>query len=587
MLHQSIKRAIALLMLAAWLALTGCRTAPPANTNTAPDREKVAGVRGGSLTVRLTQPPKTFDYLMATDEAALTIGYFLLGGRLVDFDHDNQKYVGGLAESWKNEADGKTVSLLLRDGLKFSDGHPITSEDVAFTFAALYDPKTGSPIFHDAMMIEGKPIEVSVVDSRNLKLTFPVVVSAPESYLYNLAVLPKHVLEPDMKQGKLAEAWGPSSDPARIITSGPFTVESVVPGERVTLKRNAFYWKKDQSGTSLPYLDNLILEIIPDPNNTFTRLGQGGLDIADRIRPSDYAALKQNPGAIRPFDQGPGLNTDHLWFNQNAGTKDGKPIVATAKLSWFTDVRFRRAVSAAIDREAIATATLQGLATPLSGIVSPGNRAWAAIDLPKPEYSLDKARTQLKEAGFVEKPGADGSELFDAKGNRVEFTLIVPAENEPRKLMAAAIQNDLKKLGIKMQVAPVEGANVTERWTQTFDYDAILFGVSLTDTEPTSYSGFLRSDSSSHLWYPKEPKPVTPWEARIDELVATISRESDPAKRLAAFHEAQVIMAEQLPVIPIVARHLISAASPRVGNYRPSNILPLSLWNADELFVKK
>jgi peptide/nickel transport system substrate-binding protein len=587
MLQQALRRALLLLSIAAIFSLAGCRPAPKPTAAEFTGKEKVPGVRGGSLSVRITSPPKTFDYIMAADEASLTIGYFLLGGRLVDFDHDNQKYVPGLAESWKTDPDGKTVDVVLRDGIKFSDGHPITAEDVVFTLNALYDPKTGSPIFRDAMMLEGKPIAAAAADPRNLKLTFPVVVSAPESYLYNLAVLPKHVLEPDQQQGKLSAAWSVNSDPARIVTSGPFTVDSVVPGERITLKRNPNYWKKDQNGTQLPYLDTLVLEVVGDANNTFTRLGQGSIDIADRIRPSDYAALKKTPGVSKGFDQGPGLNTDHLWFNQNAGTKDGKPIVAPMKMAWFTDVRFRRAVAAAIDREGIATATLQGLATPLSGLVSPGNRAWAAPDLPKIEYSLDKARGALTEAGFVVRPGAEGPELFDAKGNRVEFTLIVPATNEERKLTAAAIQSDLAKLGIKMQIAPVESANLTERWTQTYDYDAILLGVSLTDTEPTSYSTFLRSDSLQHQWYPKEPKPVTPWETRIDELVAIISRETDPAKRQAAFHEVQTIMAEQLPVIPIVARHIISAANPRVGNYRPSNILPLSLWNADELFVKK
>jgi peptide/nickel transport system substrate-binding protein len=353
------------------------------------------------------------------------------------------------------------------------------------------------------------------------------------------------------------------------------------------LKRNPNFWKKDAAGVQLPYLDTLVLEVIPDANNTFTQLGQGTIDLADRIRPSDFAGLKKAAGTVKPFDQGPGLNTDHLLFNQNAGSKDGKPVVAPTKLAWFTDVRFRRAISAAIDRETIATATLQGLATPLAGIVSPGNRAWWAGDLPKLEYNLDQSRALLKDAGFTERTGSDGPELLDAKGNRVEFTLIVAATNEERKLTAAAIQSDLAKLGIKMQVAPLDGPSITERWKQTYDYDAILLGVSLTDTSPTSYAGFLRSDSSDHQWYPNEPKPATPWEARLNELVAAVSNEPDLAKRQAAFHEVQTIMAEQLPVIPIVARHITSAANPRIGNYRPSNILPLSLWNADELFVKK
>lgn len=587
MLQQANRRAFLLFALIAIFVLVGCRSTPKPAATDFTGKEKIPGVRGGSLTVRLTAPPKTLNYLMVPDEASLTIAYYLLCARLVDFDHDAQKYVGGLAETWTTEPDGRTVSVVLRDGINFSDGHPIAAEDVAFTLAALYDPTTKSPSFRDAMMIEGKPIAVTVTDARNLKLVFPAPVASSDPYLYNLAVLPKHVLEADLQQGKAGEAWGVTSDPARFITSGAFTVDNVVPGQRFTLKRNPNYWKKDASGTQLPYLDTLVLEVVPDANNTFAQLEQETIHVADRIRPSDFAGLKKAAGKVKPFDQGPGLNTDHLLFNQNLGTKDGKSVVAPPKLAWFTDVRFRRAISAAIDRETIATATLQGLATPLNGVVSPGNRAWWASDLPKLEYNLDKSRALLKEAGFTERTGSDGPELVDGKGNRVEFTLIVASTNEERKLTAAAIQSDLAKLGIKMQVAPLDGPSITERWKQTFDYDAILLGVSLTDTAPTSYAGFLRSDSGDHQWYPSQPKPATPWEARLNELVAAISSELDPAKRQAAFREVQTIMAEQLPVIPIVARHITSAANPRIGNYRPSNILPLSLWNADELFVKK
>ncbi|HEY7543301.1 MAG TPA: ABC transporter substrate-binding protein, partial [Blastocatellia bacterium] len=329
----------------------------------------------------------------------------------------------------------------------------------------------------------------------------------------------------------------------------------------------------------------LTLEIIADLNNAVMRLGQNTIDIVDRLRPTDYAALRSSQMA-RSYDLGPGLSTDHLWFNLNGGERNGQPIVSPMKHAWFNDARFRRAVSFAIDRASIASSTLQGLATPLYQFMTPANLNWIAADLPRTEYNLDRARAMLEEAGFTLRGSTDAPELYDAKGNRVEWTMIVPTENEPRKLMAAFIQQDLAKLGMTVHVAPIEFQSLTERWSKSFDYDAILLGLSLTDTEPSSYTNFLRSDAAGHQWYPKEPRPATDWEARIDELVAAQAKERDVERRRTLIREIQIIMAEQLPIIPVVSRHILVAANARVGNYRPSKILPFSLWNAEELFVK-
>jgi peptide/nickel transport system substrate-binding protein len=587
MKNKSLPTSTLLTFLILAMAFAACKRQPNNNQATQTiSRERVAGKPGGALVARLTSPPKTFNFLLAADEPSLTVSLFLLSSRLVELDHDTQRYVGGLAETWKRGEDGKTIDMTLREDLKFSDGQPLTTQDVAFTFRALYDARTGSPLFRDALTISGKEIFVTVVDTRNLRFVFPETVASPESYLYNVTVLPRHILEEDFRQGKLKEAWSVTSDTGRIVTTGAFTVQSSTPGERVVLQRNPHYWKRDKDGEQLPYLETLTLEIVGDANNTFARLGQSAIDIADRIRTTDYANLRTAQGSVHGFDLGPGLSTDHLWFNLNEGERNGQPIVNAVKSAWFHEAGFRRAIAHAIDRQTLATSTLQGLATPLYGLVSPANRVWAASDLPRPEYNLEKAKALLQEAGFVLRGTPEAPELYDGKGNRVEWTLITPVENEPRKLMAAVIQEDLAKLGMKVQVAPIEFQALTDRWSKSFDYDAVLLGVSLTDLEPSSYNNFLLSNSASHQWYPKQTKPATEWEARLDELVAAHSREIDQQRRLSFFHEIQKIMAEQMPVIPIVARHVISAANTRIGNYRPSNILPFSLWNAEELFIK-
>jgi peptide/nickel transport system substrate-binding protein len=553
-----------------------------------------AGIRrGGEIIYRVSSAPATFNYTQISDDISSIVSFYLIGGRLIEFDHKDQRYVPGLAESWQRLDDGKTVELTLRDGIKFSDGHPITAEDVIFTLRAIYDERTASPIFRDAMMIGKGQIEATIPDGtdgqsgRRLRMVFPDVVASPESYLSNLAVLPRHILEADFNRGALRDAYGLTSDPSRIVTSGPFAVESATPGERVTLRRNPHYWKKDEAGAPLPYLDRLVIEVIKDANNAFTRLRQGSLDVYDKLRPADYAELHSQPGVTQVQDSGPGLQIDHLWFNLNSAVLKGQPVVNPVKRAWFNDKKFRLAVSCAIDRQTIASITLQGLATPLNGFVSPGNRNWVDTELPPIAYNLERSRTILRDAGFITRGSQDRPELYDARGNRVGLTLIVPSSSQPLKDMAIVIQGDLAQLGIMMQVAQLDPGDLQRRISESYDYDACLLVATVTDPDPSTYVNFLRSDSPLCRWRQKQSRPATVWEARINDLLAEQAREMNPDRRRADFNEIQRLLAEQLPVIPIVARHAPVAANQRVGNYRPSAIFPFSLWNAEELFIRQ
>ena len=144
------------LALPALLALvwttSACRSRVPAG-------EGAGTRRGGEIIYRVSSAPTTFNYLQVGDESSFIVAFYLMGGRLIEFDHKTQRYVPGLAESLRRLDDGKTVELTLRDGIKFSDGHPITAEDVVFTLRAIYDERTASPVFRDAMMIGNRQIE--------------------------------------------------------------------------------------------------------------------------------------------------------------------------------------------------------------------------------------------------------------------------------------------------------------------------------------------------------------------------------------------------------------------------------------------
>ncbi|HYN83862.1 MAG TPA: ABC transporter substrate-binding protein [Pyrinomonadaceae bacterium] len=584
-------RRSALLLLCLPLVFLACAqpTAPTQqNSQPAQAGERTVGTRGGSLTYRLSSSPNTFNPVLASDEASFLIAFFLTSGRLLEFDHDAQRYAPGLAETYRLLDDGRTVELVLREGLKFSDGQPLTTEDVAFTLRTIYDEKVGSGVLRPSLLIGERPIEARVQDARRMQFVFPDRVVTPESFLANIPVVPRHALaaafDADPERKAFRDAFGATADPKSIVTSGAFAYESAATGERYVLRRNPHFWKKDTAGTQLPYLDTLAVEIVLDPNAAFTRLGEGGLDIVDRIRPSDYAALRQTQGRVRAVDLGPGLSTDYFFFNLNEGERAKSNAT---KLAWFKDARFRRAVAHAIDRQSIAEGVLQGLATPLYGFVSPANRQWVATDIPRPEFDVTRSRALLAEAGFQTRGTAEAPELFDPQGNRVEFTLLVPQENEPRVKMAAVVQEDLSKLGIGVQVVPIEFKEVQNRALKTFDYEAALLGSASTDFDPSSLSTILSSASAQHQWNPSQPRPATEWEARIDELLAAFAREPDEARRRAAFREVQQILAEQQPVVPLVSRHIASAANERIGNYRPSIVFPFSVWNAEELFVKK
>src|SRR6185369_10490145 len=166
--------------------LLSCRQPPASNTTTAKLEQRGIGTRGGKLVYRVSSPPKTFNYLLANDEPSILTAFFLLNARLVEFDHSTQTYVPGLAEAWTMGSDHRSVDVRLRDGLKFSDGQPLTSSDVAFTLEAVYDERNKAEVFRDALLVNGKPISIKVIDDRNLQFVLPETIAAPDNYLYNI-----------------------------------------------------------------------------------------------------------------------------------------------------------------------------------------------------------------------------------------------------------------------------------------------------------------------------------------------------------------------------------------------------------------
>jgi len=190
------------------------------------------------------------------------------------------------------------------------------------------------------------------------------------------------------------------------------------------------------------------------------------------------------------------------------------------KQKWFREVKFRQAVSAAADRDAIVRLVYQGRGAAIWGLVTPGNKRWGDTNLPHPARSLDRARALLKEAGFSWTTGPNGeSTLQDSGGKPVEFSILTSSTNADRAKMAALLQDDLKQLGMRVQVVPLEFRSLLDRVTQTKEYDACVMGIASYDADPNSDINVWFSSGGTHLWNLSQPHPATPWEAETDRLI--------------------------------------------------------------------
>jgi peptide/nickel transport system substrate-binding protein len=285
-------------------------------------------------------------------------------------------------------------------------------------------------------------------------------------------------------------------------------------------------------------------------------------------------------------DAGPGLEYNFLFFNLNDAGEKTSPEVQR-KQKWFREVKFRQAVSAAADREAIVRLVYQGRGAALWGLVAPGNRRWGNEKLPRPARSLDRARTLLKEAGFSWGNGPDGeSTLLDSAGKPVEFSILTSSTNADRAKMAALIQDDVKQLGMRVQVVPLESRSLLDRVTQSRDYDACIMGIASYDADPNSDISVWLSSGGLHLWNPSQAHPATPWEAEIDRLIEEQMSARTFEQRKKLYDRAQGILAENEPMIFLASPDILAGAKNSVGNFHPAVLEPYVLWNVEQLYIK-
>lgn len=528
------------------------------NPKVATDAPEI-GKYGGTLVDAQVSEPRTFNPVIVTDVSTGRVLGSIFEG-LVEANYITGEIEPALAESWTLSTDKRAWTFTLRQGVRWSDGRPLVMDDVLFSLQVVFTKGVQSTTV-DLLTFGGKPVRWRKVDDRRIQFTTAEPLGFFLRLIQDLVIIPKHKLQTALDKGGVAfnATWGVNTPVREIVGTGPFIMQSYAFGQRVTYARNPRYWKVDKAGNRLPYLARFVLQIVPNVDAEKLKFLAREIDLYS-ARPSEYAEFKrgEKAGNYTVYDGPETFSSQYLVFNQN-------PRGITApKLTWFQDVRFRRALNHAIDRPTIVRQVFAGRATPAWSPVSVSNALYYNPRLPQYPYDLARAQQLLAEAGY--RKSADGF-LRDAQGNVVDFILATSAQSPDGIAIGNIVRQDFIKLGIKVLFTPEAFSTLVTKLDNTFKWDAIIIGLT-GDIEPGTGRTAWLSSGALHDWNPRQEKPATAWEAEIDRIFEAVAREVDRDKRRALYHRWQEIVAEQVPLMYFTNPKTQPAVRNTLGNTR-------------------
>lgn len=348
-----------------------------------------------------------------------------------------------LAEEWQESADGREMTIRLRRDIRWSDGTPITSEDIRFSFDAQRSPEVAWPYGQAKREIEA----IDVLDERTVRLRFP----GPSLYrmvdVNDGRILPAHRWrELPFDRWRTGEAWFRE----RLVSSGPYLLAAWRPGVEVVLARNPGYFRTD-----LPRLDRVVFRVVPDAAALVERLLAGDVDFVDGLAPRDAERVAAAP---------------HLRLIE-AASRQFEFIAWNALRDPFDDPRVRRAMTMAIDRQSLIDALWRGYARVGVGPIPRG--IWARDPELEPlPFDPEAARALLAEAGFRD-DDRDGT--LERDGRPFRFELLTNSGNRTRTAAATLIRDQLRRIGVDVRPRPVD-FQLLGALSRAKDFDASLGG---------------------------------------------------------------------------------------------------------------
>jgi peptide/nickel transport system substrate-binding protein len=522
--------------------------------------------------------PQSLNWFARHDSTTQLV-FLLTHGRLIRVNQVTQSVEPSLAERWTRSDDGRRYTVTLRPGLRFSDGVPLTADDVVFSFKAALDPQSA---LRDVLIWDGEPIRVEARGDAVVDVIFPRPFGPGLRVLDTVPIVPRHKLADAVARGALASAWSATADPGEIAGLGPFRLAEHRPGERLVFERNPHYDRRDEQGRPLPRLDRLVLQILPDQDTQMLSLESGDTDgSASEIRPTDYATARRlaDAGRIQLLDLGVGLAPDGLWINLKPGA-----FASDSRAAWIQRDELRQAISLGVDRQQFTDTVFSGAATPLSGPVSPANRQWFSEAGGPRHADATLARARLASIGLVDR---DGDGFVDDRGTRhARFTLLTQKGQSSLERGAAAIREQLRPIGLEVDVQALDAATLIQRFLSGANYDAVYFNLSSTDSDPAAQLDFWRSDGASHVWNLGPQHEVLAWEREIDALMAQQVAALDQQERVRLFADVQRIFAAHEPIVYFAVPRMFVAASSRLTGLTPAIRRPQLLWAPDTIDIK-
>ena len=588
------KRSLLLLVLVVVGAIlfTGCN----------PSRFMAADAVSSRIVFSSLGDPKTFNPALSQEYPNVFL-YTFEG--LTTLDGITGDVIPALAESWDLSEDGQTFTFTLRDNLQWSDGQPLTADDVLFTYQDVLFNEAIPASARDTFRIGQEGLFPSVIKLNERQIQFvlpePFAPFLRSTTTGTVDILPKHVLQESVtatdEEGnpEFLSMWTTGTPPEEIICNGPYRLKQYLPSQRVIFEKNPFYWQEDNEGNSQPYIQQLIWQVIESSDNQLLQFRSGGLDLTG-VGPDEFALMKQEEerGNFTIYEGGPALGTTFMAFNLNKASRDGKPLVDPIKSKWFNSVAFRQAVSYAIDRQTMINNIYQGLGEPQTSPVPVQSPFYAGPDegIPTYDHNPEQARQLLEEAGFQYN---SIGELLDTEGNRVRFTLITNSGNKIREAIGAQIKQDLSKVGIQVDFQPISFNALVTKLGDSLDWEAHIIGFTAS-LDPHSGSVVWLLNGSLHAFNqqalagqePLEGWEAADWEERIADIYVQAAQEIDFDQRRALYIESQRLAEEYLPFIHLVNPYNLGAVRNTIKGIQYSGIIrPSALWNVPQLTISE
>jgi len=484
---------------------------------------------------------------ITTDGASHEVGGLIYDGLLrqdKDYNWEPQ-----MAESWQFSKDCLTLTFKLRKNVKWHDGKPFTADDVLFTYKTMMDPKTPTAYRNDFEPIK----DVQVLDPYTVRVTYSQPF-AKALMGWGQTILPKHLLETWVQQGKLREA----PQVLKPVGTGPYRFQEWKTGEKVVLVVNKEYYLEGR-----PYLSRIVYRIIPSQATIFLELKAKGVDMS-RLTAIQYARQTDYPGFKKDYNKYRYADNRYTYLGFNL--KDPR----------FADKRVRQAFAHAINKEDLIEGVAMGLAQIATGPLRPGT--WAYTDKVKRyPYSQAKAKQLLAEAGWRDRNG-DGI-LRNKEGQPFAFTIRTNQGNDERKKTAEIIQERLKEIGVQTDIQTIEWAAFLKEYIRQKRFDAVILGWGTT-SDPDQYPIWHSSQSG-----PEQLNSISYANPEVDALLEKGRATCHQSERVAVYHRMQEILAEDQPYIFLYYNDSLLAVSSRVRGIKPA---PAGIdYNFIDWFVPK